>query len=388
MSAIEDVITSKEVVIELFEGDSTCHGLLISRDTTIYFSFQLNEIYLSALSTYQHIIRGDELLLPLDLQLKNYINCTQSISEPFVELLLNNEIFNDVKSLTIIPDGVFTFLPFEALITANDRSIIDFKLVPYFLKKWDITYHISGKMLLESRSSIPSNHKVNIKAVGPSEDAILFSAIEEIKHIKRRFGNKCLAVLDNQRNVILNDQSNDKILHLASHAVIDTNNYNLSFLHFGDEKNDSLKIYDYEISNHKFQNALVVLNACETFQGKVYKGEGVYNLSQSFLIGGASSVISTLWKIEDQSAAKLMTLFYENIKKGEAYEASLNLAKRSMLNEQVHAHPFFWASYLFNGESQTNFKKEKTVNRLVLLLAVSISLISLMYVINRKSKQA
>ena len=153
------------------------------------------------------------------------------------------------------------------------------------------------------------------------------------------------------------------------------------------KKNDSLKIYDYEISNHKFHNALVVLNACETFQGKMYKGEGVYNLSQSFLIGGASSVISTLWKIEDQSAAKLMSHFYENIKQGETYDASLNLAKRSMLNEEIHAHPFFWASYLYNGQTQINFKKHKRIYSLVLFFLISISLIGLNSFISRKSKQ-
>jgi CHAT domain-containing protein len=93
---------------------------------------------------------------------------------------------------------------------------------------------------------------------------------------------------------------------------------------------DSLKIFDFEISNLNIKVPLVILNACETFKGKEYKGEGVYNLNQSFLLGGAASVISTLWKIEDKSAGLFMEEFYSSIKKGLTINEAVNKTKRAL----------------------------------------------------------
>lgn len=387
LTEFQQVVNDDEAVIELFQGDSVCYGLLIMLDTVMHFDFSMDKAYLTALKKYQHIIRGDELALSNEAQLNNYIKATEKISYPFRKLLSNDLIFNNINKLIVVPDGVFTFLPFESFLLTDDKNVKSFGTLPYFINRWELNYHISGKMLMQSRESNLSSHDKNIKAIGPSEEAILFSAVEEVKHIKKLFGQHCEAVLEDQRNALLRSQLDHQILHIASHAVIDTNNFNLSYVHFGAKENESLKVYDYEISSHRFNNSLVVLNACETFQGKMYKGEGVYNLSQSFMIGGAASVISTLWKIEDQSAARLMSKFYENVKHGYHYETSINMAKRAILSESQYAHPFFWASYLHNGESDIQFDKQKTIQAKIPIIILLVSLIGISFFVIRQQKQ-
>jgi CHAT domain-containing protein len=57
----------------------------------------------------------------------------------------------------------------------------------------------------------------------------------------------------------------------------------------------------------------VVLSACETGVGDSARGEGVFGLQRAFHLAGATSVLASLWKIEDESTRDFMVAFYQLI---------------------------------------------------------------------------
>ncbi|MEM7035969.1 MAG: CHAT domain-containing protein, partial [Bacteroidota bacterium] len=109
-----------------------------------------------------------------------------------------------------------------------------------------------------------------------------------------------------------------------------------------------------ELQHVPLKADLVVLSACETGVGAIAPGEGTLSLARSFLASGASTVVSTLWKVDDQSSAELMQTFYREIAAGTPTASALHQAKLEFLAkaDSRTAHPFYWAGYVSSGVSR------------------------------------
>jgi CHAT domain-containing protein len=76
------------------------------------------------------------------------------------------------------------------------------------------------------------------------------------------------------------------------------------------------------------------------------EGEGVRGLTSAFLLAGARTVVVSLWKVADESTAKLMIGFYNQLLSGKDKASSLREAKLSLLHDPKYAHPFYWAPFV------------------------------------------
>ncbi len=76
------------------------------------------------------------------------------------------------------------------------------------------------------------------------------------------------------------------------------------------------------------QCRLVTLSACETglIDSRNTSDEYI-GLPSGFLYAGASSVVSSLWTVNDLSTAFLMIRFYQNLRKGLTVALALNQAQ-------------------------------------------------------------
>ncbi len=107
----------------------------------------------------------------------------------------------------------------------------------------------------------------------------------------------------------------------------------------------------FEISEAELNAALVVLSACETGLGRLYRGEGLLGLKRAFLVAGARSVLVSLWSVED-STADFIAEFYRQFDEDTSPSRALRQAKLAYLEEKRPlgsrqaislSHPLFWA---------------------------------------------
>ena len=170
--------------------------------------------------------------------------------------------------------------------------------------------------------------------------------------------NESKKVLDFQadyQNVMEGDLSQYQIIHLATHGFVNTEQPELSaivlslFNQQGVQENGYLRLND--IFNLNLPAELVVLSACQTGLGKEIKGEGLVGLTRGFMYAGAKRVLVSLWNVNDEKTAELMTIFYrEMLQKNTNPAESFRLAQVEMW--QKGYSPYYWAPFIFQGEPE------------------------------------
>lgn len=110
----------------------------------------------------------------------------------------------------------------------------------------------------------------------------------------------------------------------------------------------------YEATSLNLQGTeLVVLSACNTGQGEVQNGEGVFGLRRALQEAGAQAVMMSLWSVPDRETQELMTLFYNKWLSGtEKHEAlrQAQIEERAAVRERYGRDlPYYWGAFVLVG---------------------------------------
>ncbi|MEL1252911.1 CHAT domain-containing protein [Flavobacterium sp. DGU38] len=335
-----------------------------------YFTLQNNRI------TLNHFDVTDAAI-PKILKFIDYFSTADAITNDMVGYSYYGKRVYDLlklpsnatyKNLIIVPDGILNFLPFEALIT-KESNTTNFAKMNYLLNDFRIAYNNSANMYLNSKPISKSDKTVlGIFPVFKNTAFELRYSKKELESIRSNFKGRYLenadACFDNfKRNI-----THYSILHLSTHAAA------------GDvETPASIKFYDQEILYSELYNLninpdLVVLSACETGIGKLYKAEGAMSVARGFQFAGAQNLLFSLWKVNDYTTSVFMTDFYKNVKNDDPYfEANTN-AKLKYLNDKsipnAKKSPYYWSSFVYYGSISTETNSANYIYYIISLLII------------------
>jgi CHAT domain-containing protein/tetratricopeptide (TPR) repeat protein len=160
---------------------------------------------------------------------------------------------------------------------------------------------------------------------------------------------------DANRERVMGEESKEyRILHFATHGIIDSETPEASGLllsmldRSGNPQNGYLRLGDIYALDVRAD--LVVLSACRTYLGQNVQGEGLIGLSRGFMCAGSRSVVASLWKVDDEATARLMSDFYKAMWSDRLPPAAaLRRAKLNMRENRQWRAPYFWAAFVFQG---------------------------------------
>jgi CHAT domain-containing protein len=320
-----------------------------------------------------------------------------SPGEPEQASALFQLLLPDVSSLTgvdhlvIVPHGILLNVPFEALRDPSGQRLIERFGVEYAPSASSFSLLTSRRRAERSASTLlaignplmQGREDAATRSVGV-EHLSLLKALPftgaELRDIASVYGSSA-RILERtratERELRDADLSSVSILHFATHGLIDEQRPERSALVLTAEApGDDGVLQVREIYGLKLRDALVTLSACDTALGANVRGEGILGLSRAFFYAGASSVIASLWSVNDRSAASFMTEFYSGLGEGMGASAALRHAKLRFLREHENwSHPYHWATFIVIGDGGWN--RGPTPNPRILELPLLLAVLGL-----------
>jgi CHAT domain-containing protein/tetratricopeptide (TPR) repeat protein len=185
---------------------------------------------------------------------------------------------------------------------------------------------------------------------GAEADAIAELVPEDQRLIFRGFDA-------NRRMLLGADLQDYRVLHFATHGLIDSRYPALSALALsmfdrdGNSEDGLLRLHD--IYNLPLAAELVVLSACDTALGRAIRGEGLIGLTQGFLYAGSKSILASLWQVPDRATAEFMTRFYDAmLNEGLHPAAALQKAQIATAAQRRWRDPYYWGAFVLLGDWQ------------------------------------
>jgi CHAT domain-containing protein len=327
------ILKDHHALVELFTGDSAIYVLAITQQNS--FLRKINKADFDRLSdAYRNFISNPGLL-------NTRFDAFKDVSLHLYQLIFQN-INLPAGRIIISPDA--KYFPFESLITSA-------KPLTYFLEDHAVSYTYSARYLLNDFTTnassytfmgfAPVQYSDGMPAL-PGSDASLTRIENYFRNVTNFVGKGA------SRNNFLSGYYKYKILQLYTHAT-DGGSAGEPLIYFSDSVL-SLSDLFYE---RKPSTSLIVLSACETANGKLYNGEGIFSFSRQFAALGIPSSISNLWKVDNVSTYQVTELFYKYLAKGLPLDVALQKAKKEFktISSREKGLPYYWAASILIGQA-------------------------------------
>lgn len=138
------------------------------------------------------------------------------------------------------------------------------------------------------------------------------------------------------------------VLHLASHVRIDPQQPWNTAIVWGRGEDGELRARD--AARLRLRAKLAVLSGCRTVGARTVPGEGLVGLSAGFLVAGTSSVIATLWPIDDLAAARFTMQLYAALADGQSVGSALARTREALRSHSETSSPRHWAGFVLVGD--------------------------------------
>jgi len=330
LADIQDRIGKNEILLEYYGDTSNLFAFVVTGSAVEAVSLQTLDLGNTVKQLRKEILEpGSESYRQTSRRLHN------QLIKPVSHLLKN-------VNLTVVPHGALHYVPFGALFDGRQ----------YLIEQYSIRVLPSASVMAYLNKDRTSGSDLPILAMGNPDlgDSRydLPGAEREVMKIGTDIREaKVLTRKSASETVLKSFGPRASILHVASHGEFNPEAPLKSRLLLApDSQNDGNltveELYDLQIASD-----LVTLSACQTGLGDIQSGDDVIGLTRGFLFAGASSIVASLWVVDDEATAILMTNLYGKLQRTSKREALRSAQLK--VKQTYNPHPFYWAAFQITG---------------------------------------
>jgi CHAT domain-containing protein/lipopolysaccharide biosynthesis regulator YciM len=365
----EKIKNDKAQLVYFFWGNESIYEFQIVDKKLTWNQIIIDENFASTLKNFIHFFDDASVI-------NNDISLFSKTSFQLYENLKLSSLQKD-KNTIIIPDGLLSFVSFDALVTQKTTSK-NYSKIPFLVFQNKLAYQTNATFYIENIPKEKQNTILGFFPVFENTNAELLYSKEEAKALLP-FNAKLFMNESATKANFLKNSSKYSILHLSTHGTSGTFNEPATLVFY-----DELMLIQELYALENCHPQLVVLSACETGIGKLQKGEGAMSIARAFQYAGAENILFSLWEINDYATAQLMTNFYTSFAKTNSFFESNYLSKINYLEDKETSNakksPYYWSSFVYYGaiDSEEN-------NYFYYLLFGGILIIILLLIYGRNS---
>lgn len=247
------------------------------------------------------------------------------------------------RALLVIPHGALHYLPFTALHDGK-QYLLDSHAMRFLPSASVMPYLKRGRDANRDAALVFGNPDLGDPRLDlPSAQA---EAERIAAHAKQ---SKLLLRRDATETALKATASQYAVLHIASHGVFNSKAPLDSALMLSKDGSNDGKLTVGELYSLRLNADLVTLSACETGLGQINSGDDVVGLTRGFLYAGASSVVASLWQVDDEATSQLMIRFYTEL----ANKPKADALRTAQLEvKKKFPHPYFWSAFYLTGNAR------------------------------------
>ena len=286
------------------------------------------------------------------------------VCKPLMKILKelkDPESTSGVQEMIIIPDSYTCLLPFPCLLDEEDKFLGDsysFRIMPSLLTM-GIVDQLSSVVV-----QVPADGRSMCVVGNPTIPSFMYSgdqwslrklpfATREAEWVANILKTAPILHEKATKDAVLMRIMNAKVIHIATHGSVSAGF--LAFAGMSSVRNGktvqakNVLLYPEDIEQLSISPALVVLSSCDSARGTV-KADGILGMARAFILAGAQAVLTTLWRVPDESASVFMQFFYQYLMDGLKASLALQKSTLSVRSFSKYSQYIHWSGYQLTGE--------------------------------------
>jgi tetratricopeptide (TPR) repeat protein/CHAT domain-containing protein len=166
IAQVQTALPPNKAMISYVLADKYVYTIIITAQQSYWLQTDLP-------TDFEGLVEDFLLSFQPKIGIRDYITYSYDLYCHLILPALNTGALHNIQHLIIIPDGILSRVPFEALLTAHCTDKTPLQDLPYLLQQYQIAYHYSATLWLNQQTAAPTQEPENANENAPHSGRVV-----------------------------------------------------------------------------------------------------------------------------------------------------------------------------------------------------------------------